>query len=198
MEYSCIHNHQSQFLEMFDFDNNSHNWPVLSFKQFALLDCDMTNNFEAYADKPHIGIDSIEQNTGELLNFRTVSEDNVKSGKYKFTDKHIIYSKIRPNLNKVAMPDFDGLCSADAYPIMPNQEITSRPFLTYLLRSIVFLDYIIPLSNRTGMPKANKDQVEGFKCPFPPKSEQEQFVKIMTQADKSKYYEINETSYGIL
>lgn len=187
MEYSCIHNHQSQFLEMFDFDNNSHNWPVLSFKQFALLDCDMTNNFEAYADKPHIGIDSIEQNTGELLNFRTVSEDNVKSGKYKFTDKHIIYSKIRPNLNKVAMPDFDGLCSADAYPIMPNQEITSRPFLTYLLRSIVFLDYIIPLSNRTGMPKANKDQVEGFKCPFPPKSEQEQFVKIMTQADKSKF-----------
>lgn len=184
---------KSQFLEMFDFDNNSHNWPVLSFKQFALLDCDMTNNFEAYADKPHIGIDSIEQNTGELLNFRTVSEDNVKSGKYKFTDKHIIYSKIRPNLNKVAMPDFDGLCSADAYPIMPNQEITSRPFLTYLLRSIVFLDYIIPLSNRTGMPKANKDQVEGFKCPFPPKSEQEQFVKIMTQSDKSKYYEINET-----
>ena len=135
----------------------------------------------------HIGIDSIEQNTGRLFGYRTVKEDNVKSGKYIFTSNHIIYSKIRPNLNKVATPDFYGLCSADSYPILPNEGVTSKDFLAYLMRSDIFLRYIVPLSNRTGMPKVNREQVEGFACPFPPKEEQNKFVAIFHQADKSEF-----------
>ena len=177
----------SQFIEMFDFENNTHNWPVLSFCDFASLDCTMTTDYEHYASYPHIGIDSIEQNTGRLFGYRTVKEDNVKSGKYIFTSNHIIYSKIRPNLNKVATPDFNGLCSADSYPILPNEEMTSKDFLAYLMRSDIFLRYIVPLSNRTGMPKVNRDQVEGFACTFPPKEEQDKFVAIFHQADKSEF-----------
>ena len=176
---------KSQFIEMFDFENNSHNWPVMGFGEFASLDCTMTTDYEYYAEFPHIGIDSIEQNTGRLFGYRTVKEDNVKSGKYIFTPKHIIYSKIRPNLNKVATPDFEGLCSADSYPILANDSVTSKDFLVYLLRSDVFLRYIVPLSNRTGMPKVNREQVEGFRCPIPPKEEQDKFVAIYNQSDKS-------------
>ena len=178
---------KSQFIEMFDFENNSHNWPVMGFGEFASLDCTMTTDYEYYAEFPHIGIDSIEQNTGRLFGYRTVKEDNVKSGKYIFTPKHIIYSKIRPNLNKVATPDFEGLCSADSYPILANDSVTSKDFLVYLLRSDVFLRYIVPLSNRTGMPKVNREQVEGFRCPIPPKEEQDKFVAIYNQADKSGF-----------
>ena len=178
---------KSQFIEMFDFENNSHNWPVMGFGEFASLDCTMTTDYEYYAEFPHIGIDSIEQNTGRLFGYRTVKEDNVKSGKYIFTPKHIIYSKIRPNLNKVATPDFEGLCSADSYPILANDSVTSKDFLVYLLRSDVFLRYIVPLSNRTGMPKVNREQVEGFRCPIPPKEEQDKFVAIYNQSDKSGF-----------
>ena len=178
---------KSQFIEMFDFENNSHNWPVMGFGEFASLDCTMTTDYEYYAEFPHIGIDSIEQNTGRLFGYRTVKEDDVKSGKYIFTPKHIIYSKIRPNLNKVATPDFEGLCSADSYPILANDSVTSKDFLVYLLRSDVFLRYIVPLSNRTGMPKVNREQVEGFRCPIPPKEEQDKFVAIYNQADKSGF-----------
>ena len=176
---------KAQFVEMYDFEKNVHNWPVLNFCDFASLDCTMTTDYERYASYPHIGIDSIEQNTGRLFGYRTVKEDNVKSGKYIFTSNHIIYSKIRPNLNKVATPDFNGLCSADSYPILPNEEMTSKDFLAYLMRSDIFLRYIVPLSNRTGMPKVNREQVEGFACPFPPKGEQVKFVAIFHQADKS-------------
>ena len=72
----------------------------------------MTTDYEKYADYPHIGIDSIEKETGLLKGYRTVTEDGEISGKYVFTSSHIIYSKIRPNLNEVALPSFDGLCSA--------------------------------------------------------------------------------------
>ena len=126
---------KSQFIEMFgDYHSNPKGWPVTSFEGFARIDANMTTDYTKYADYPHIGVDSIEKETGILSGYRTVKEDNVISGKYVFTPKHIIYSKIRPNLNKVALPDFDGVCSADAYPILPKDGISNRLYLAYLMR----------------------------------------------------------------
>lgn len=147
----------------------------------------MTSDFDSYSEYPHIGIESIQQNTGHILNYKTVKEDAVQSGKYVFTSKHIIYSKIRPNLNKVATPDFDGLCSADAYPILPKFKVVRKEFLAFILRSSIFLDYIIPFSRRTGMPKVNREQVEGFQLHMPPLPLQDEFLTISNQADKSKF-----------
>ena len=114
---------KARFVELFgDLKTNPKGWPVLPFPAFAKIDGNMTTDYKKYADYPHIGIDRIEKGTGELKGYRTVREDGVISGKYIFTPQHIIYSKIRPNLNKVALPAFEGLCSADAYPILPNRE----------------------------------------------------------------------------
>ena len=179
-------NHSSRFIEQFGTPHNAE-WPLLSFAEFASIDAQMTDDFEAYADSPHIGIDSIEQNTGKILNYRTVSGDSVKSGKYIFTRNHIIYSKIRPNLNKVAEPDFDGLCSADAYPLLAKEKVCKKRFLAIILRSDDFLSYIVPLSNRTGMPKANREQLEGYSFRMPPVDIQDAFLSIVEQADKSKF-----------
>ena len=179
---------KSQFIELFgDYKTNSKNWPVATFSEFAKIDANMTTDYMFYADYPHIGIDSIEKDTGVLSGFRTVKEDNVISGKYVFTPKHIIYSKIRPNLNKVALPSFDGLCSADAYPILPNSNNCNRLYLAVLLRSEYFLDYILGFSARSNMPKVNRKQVEGFTAPLPPIALQEQFANFYEQLDKSKF-----------
>lgn len=179
---------KSQFIEMFgDFQCNSMDWPIASFNDFAMIDATMTTDYEKYANYPHIGIDSIEKDTGRLQGYRTVSQDNVISGKYIFTPQHIIYSKIRPNLNKVALPDFEGLCSADAYPILPNEENCNRVFLAIVLRSRFFLDYITGLSTRTNMPKVNRTQIAGFRMPLPPLLLQEQFAAFVHQSDKSKF-----------
>lgn len=177
---------KSRFIEMFG-GIKKNQWPLIPFSSFATIDAQMTTDFIRFADCPHIGIDSIEQNTGQLLVYRTVAEDNVKSGKYIFTRNHIIYSKIRPNLNKVAEPSFDGLCSADSYPILARESICRKHFLAILLRSDEFLSYIIPLSNRTGMPKVNREQLEGFSYNMPPIALQDQFLSIAEQADKSKF-----------
>ena len=179
---------KSQFIEMFgDFKSNSKGWPIASFDDFAKIDAVMTTDYNKYADYPHIGIDSIEKDTGRLHDYRTVRQDNVISGKYIFTHQHIIYSKIRPNLNKVALPDFDGVCSADAYPLLPNAENCDRVFLAIVLRSDFFLDYITGLSTRTNMPKVNRKQIAGFRMPLPPLDIQRRFAGFVRQSDKSKF-----------
>ena len=180
---------KSRFIELFgDLKSNPMEWPVVSFTEFAKIDGNMTTDYEKYADYPHIGIDSIEKGTGALKGYRTVREDGVISGKYIFTPQHIIYSKIRPNLNKVALPDFEGVCSADAYPILPNHSNCNRVFLAIALRSEYFLEYILQFSSRTNLPKVNRKEIAGFRMPLPPLKLQEQFAAFVEQTDKSKYY----------
>ena len=178
---------KARFVEMFgDFKINPMGWPIMGFEEIASIDGNMTTDYEKYADYPHIGIDSIEKETGLLKGYRTVAEDGVISGKYVFTPAHIIYSKIRPNLNKVALPDFKGLCSADAYPILPNEGKCNRVFLAYDMRSRFFLDYILQFCNRTNLPKVNRKEVAGFKTPLPPLELQNEFATFVAQVDKSK------------
>ena len=179
---------KSRFIEIFgDLANNTKKWIIKNFTECASIDTKMVKDFEEYADYPHIGIDSIEKETGVLSGYRTVKEDNVISGKYLFTPEHIIYSKIRPNLNKVAMPNFEGLCSADAYPILVKKHIATREYLTYVMRSDFFVSYILAFSRRANMPKVNKEQVESFNLPLPPYELQKQFSNLVQQIDKSKF-----------
>lgn len=178
---------KARFVDMFgDFKENPGKWPVRKFTEFAEIHGNMTTDYEKYADYVHIGIDSIEKCTGELKGYRTVREDGVISGKYIFTPQHIIYSKIRPNLNKVALPSFDGLCSADAYPILPNAKNCNRVFLAVTMRSNYFLDYILQFSSRTNLPKVNRKEIEGFRMPLPPLALQNQFADFVARVDKSK------------
>lgn len=178
---------KSRFVEMFgDLRKNPKGWPIKTFDEFAKIDGNITTDYAKYANYPHIGIDSIEKITGELKGYRTVHEDGVISGKYVFTPKHIIYSKIRPNLNKVALPDFDGLCSADAYPILPNENNCERIFLALAMRSQYFLDYILQFSSRTNLPKVNRKEIAGFRLPLPPLELQKQFSAFFYKSDKIK------------
>lgn len=180
---------KSRFIEMFgDLKTNPYHWKCKNLLDIATIDTVMVTDYEKYANYPHVGIDSIEKNTGRLFGYRTIAEDKVISGKYLFTPKHIIYSKIRPNLNKVAMPDFEGLCSADAYPILPNENICLRIYLGCVMRSEFFLEYILPFSRRANMPKVNKEQLSGFVLPIPNIDLQQQFAAFVEQVDKSKYH----------
>ena len=188
---------KSRFVEMFgDLHINSKGWEYAKFTDIADIDGTMTTDFEKYANYPHIGIDSIQKNTGDLIGYRTVSEDNVVSGKYLFSPKHIIYSKIRPNLNKVALPTFNGVCSADAYPILPIDGKCNRTFLAYVMRSDYFLNYILQFCMRTNLPKVNRKELSGFVTPLPSLNLQNQFADFVTQIDKSKYCLVGEQILG--
>ncbi len=83
------------------------------------------------------------------------------------------YSKIRPYLMKVARPDFNGLCSADMYPLTPLPNEITRNYLFHLLLSKPFTDYAIQGSARAGMPKVNREHLFEFRVWLPSVERQE-------------------------
>ena len=136
-----------------------------------------------YCDSPQIGSENIESHSGKLVNVKTAGDKGVISGNYAFDENDILYSKIRPALNKVAAPAFTGICSADIYPIRPADGSLLRNYLFYLLLSQDFLDYAIRNSERGKIPKINRDALVTYKTLIPSPAEQQRIATCMSSLD---------------
>ena len=132
---------------------------------------------------PHVGGENIESHTGNLQGVRTARELGLISGKYLFDGLDVLYSKIRPALNKVAIPDFEGICSADIYPLRPSNEKLCRRYLAYLLLSEGFHQYATKHSDRSKIPKVNRDSLLAYELVIPCRTEQQRIADCLTSLD---------------
>ncbi|MBO4524933.1 MAG: restriction endonuclease subunit S [Ruminococcus sp.] len=136
-----------------------------------------------YQNMLHIGTANIEKNTGRLLDCQTALEEGITSGKYLFDETCVVYSKIRPELNKATYPKFCGLCSADAYPLKPNNGILPEIILSQLLGR-KFYKYVTSTSARTKMPKVNQEELSGYSFTIPCLEEQQKIANFLSTVDE--------------
>ena len=160
-------------------------WKKLSFEQVAMVRSGLVSpKTEPYSSMLSIGPENIEKDTGRIQNVRFATELGLISGKFYFDAFSIVYSKIRPNLNKVCVPDFEGICSADCYSIKVRENI-DRNYLFALMLSHQFYKRAVACSMRTGMPKINQDDLNTICLVFPDNLEEQQKISaILTTQDK--------------
>jgi len=120
---------------------------------------------ENHYNSLQVAPDIIEKGTGKVLSKRTVKESGVKGPNSKFYKNQIVYSKIRPSLSKAFIAEYDGLCSADMYPI---DCFINSEYLLKVILSEVFLIQVRAAENRIKMPKLNVDSLSNILIPVPP------------------------------
>lgn len=131
-------------------------WSVVPFSKFARVSANLVNPSD-YQDYLQVSPENIEKDSGKLLPCKTVSEVGVESWNHFFHKGQILYSKIRPKLNKVCIAPFDGLCSADMYPI--DTDNISK-FVVYTILSNDFNQQVAMITeNRVKMPKINQKEL---------------------------------------
>lgn len=132
-----------------------------------------------------LNLDMIESNTGRVIEKVFESDSNLLSVA-PFDEGNVLYSKLRPYLNKVVIPDSKGYATTELIPLRPNQEILNNEFLSYLLRSNEFVSYANSISSGTKMPRMPLADLRKFECILPPMDLQQRFVSFAHQADKSE------------
>ncbi|PNZ56489.1 hypothetical protein CD110_13995 [Staphylococcus casei] len=152
--------------------------------------------FDKYQSLPHIGPGNIEKNTGRILKYNLVKDENLISGKFEFDERDIIYGKIRPQLQKICVPKFKGLASADTYPIRTIPGVCEINFIYYSLFTSRFFKYSVSVSMRTGMPKINREELGNFKLYLPKIIEQEKISSFFRKLDRQ--IELEEQKLSLL
>lgn len=143
-------------------------WKVVRFKHIASIKSNLVQP-DKYMKYPQIAPDNIEKDTGRLLSHQTVEESGVISGNHLFYRGQILYSKIRPHLNKLTVVPFDGLCSADMYPI---ESKLPTLFMVYSMLSTYFVSQVsLIIQDRVKMPKINQEELGEIKVAVPSQQE---------------------------
>ena len=137
---------------------------------------------EPYREMTLVAPNHIESGTGRLLSRETASDQKAISGKYLFGRGDIVYSKIRPYLRKAVLAEFNGLCSADMYPLKPAADVSGGFMLSVLLGQR-FTRYAESVSVRSGMPKINRAELADFVVALPPLPEQRAIATVLSDVD---------------
>ena len=144
-------------------------WDVTRFGYHATVKANLVD-VDDYGSFPQISPENIEKNTGRLLAHGTVEDSGVISGNHLFKQGQILYSKIRPALNKVTIAPYPGLCCADMYPIETDEDAR---YMIYLMLADCFVKQAEMVANmRIKMPKINQDELARIHIAVPPLDEQ--------------------------
>jgi type I restriction enzyme, S subunit len=173
---------QAIFIDMFgDPLKNEKGWEVKKLGEILDVDAKAVNPkmLESYN---YVGLEHIEKETGKIL---TIDKGEVLSNKFIFNENHILYGKLRPYLNKVATPDFKGICSTDIFPLKPKKSFLKQ-FLVSILRSKDFVNHSNTNAVGANLPRANKDIILNYKTIIPNEKIVELFSKNIVSIEFQK------------
>jgi len=174
----------SRFIEMFGNPvTNNKGWNTLPIKDVA----PEAPSLEKQTGKVWIlNLDMIESNTGKVVEKVFENDSNLLSVA-PFDEGNVLYSKLRPYLNKVVIPDGKGYATTELVPLRPNQKLLNLTFFSHLLRGDDFVTYANSISTGTKMPRMPLNDLRKFQCILPPMEKQNEFEEIARQADKSGF-----------
>ena len=120
---------------------------------------------------PFVGVEHVESNSG-AFNFNNDSRiGSQRSTTFRFDERHVLYAKLRPYLNKVATPGFAGRCSTELVPLLPRTGV-DREFIAYLLRRKETVEYVMSSATGARMPRTDMKALMLLPVPLPSLDEQ--------------------------
>ena len=126
-----------------------------------------------FPDLPFLGMDHVEAHTTKIIG--SVPSRQMKSNASRFCENDVLYGRLRPYLNKVAQPTFDGLASGE-FIVFEGNELIHPRFLLYRLHAQDFVGFATHL-NEGDRPRVNFDQIGSFEVLIPPPPEQRRIVE---------------------
>ena len=175
---------KSQFIEMFGNPvTNPKGWKTSKIKDVA----PESSSKESVDGRVWLlNLDMIESNTGKVIEKVYEDSENALSVQ-PFDEGNVLFSKLRPYLNKVVIPDEPGLATTELVPLRPKGDILNKIFFSHLLRGDQFVNFANDIAGGTKMPRMPLSELRKFECILPPMEEQMKFVAIAELADKSGF-----------
>ena len=130
--------------------------------------------------KKFIGLEHISAETFEFTGFGLV-EDGTSFTK-RFYKGNVLFSKRRSYLKKVAVADFDGICSGDILVFAVKdkfKDILLDDYLPYIVRSNDFIDYATLTSAGSLSPRTKWKEIAEYEFNLPSKEEQKEIVEAL-------------------
>ena len=133
-----------------------------------------------------LDLEDIEKDTGTLLQRKRMGSTTSISNKHRFIKGNVLYSKLRPYLNKVIIADEDGYCTSEILCL--DFGLVFNKYAQVYLMSPMFVEYAMSCAYGVKMPRLGSEHGNNALYPLPPLEEQKRIVarieELMPRIDK--------------
>jgi type I restriction enzyme S subunit len=133
---------------------------------------------------PYVGLEHIEKDAGHFAAEFERKPETFLATKFRFTPRHVLYGKLRPYLNKVALPSFDGVCTTEILPILPVEGRLDRTYLWAFLLTPGFVEWASLNVSGANLPRLSPKLLAQYEIPLPSLPEQQRIAAILGRADR--------------
>lgn len=157
-------------------------WTRVRFDQIASQINDRVDNPAEAGVERYVGLEHLDPDS---LRIRRWGEPtDVESTKLRFQPGDIIFGKRRVYQRKVAVADFEGICSAHAMVLRAKTGAVLPDFLPFFMQSDLFMERALSISVGSLSPTINWKALAAEEFMLPPIQEQARLVEALSAADK--------------
>jgi type I restriction enzyme, S subunit len=131
----------------------------------------------------YVGLEHLDPSTLHLRKWGHPSD--VTGQKLAFKKGDVIFGRRRAYQRKLAVAEFDGICSAHAMVVRAKPKMILPEFLPFFLQSDMFMDRAIAISVGSLSPTINWTALKVLEFPLPPLDEQKRIAEILWAADEA-------------
>ena len=131
-----------------------------------------------------LNLDMVEQQTGNIIDYNYVSKEKLNGSIIQFDTENVLYSKLRPNLNKVVIPKMNGYATSEMLPLRPNMDFITKEYLCAYLRSDSFVTWAVSKTSGAKMPRLGTKELLSKTIPLPPLSEQRHIAAVLDKVSE--------------
>ena len=124
-----------------------------------------------------LNLDMVEQQTGRVIEYKYVGEDDLNGSIIQFDTENVLYSKLRPNLNKVVLPQKDGFSTSELLPLRPDASVLNKDYLAVFLRSDSFVTWAVSKTAGAKMPRLGTKDLMNAEIPVPSIEQQKKIAE---------------------
>jgi restriction endonuclease S subunit len=128
----------------------------------------------------YVGLEHLDPESLRVT--RWGSPDEVSAQKLRFRPGDIIFGKRRAYQRKVALADFEGICSAHAMVLRERDGAIAPGFLVHFMASDVFMERAVQISVGSLSPTINWTTLCDVEFDLPPIEQQQRVVAVLTHA----------------
>lgn len=167
-------------------------WRRVKFGEMAECIGDRVDNPSEAGVERYVGLEHLDPESLKIRRWGT--PDQVEATKLRFQPGDIIFGKRRAYQRKLAVADFEGICSAHAMVLRAREETVVKDFLPVFMQSEVFFERALAISVGSLSPTINWKTLATQEFAIPPKEEQRRIAEILWAADEVEQAMLNVVS----
>lgn len=131
-----------------------------------------------------VGLDHIDPGSLSLRRWDRLEDlSDGTSFTRTFRSGHVLFGKRRAYQRKVAVPDFNGICSGDILVFEVSGDEMLQEYLPYVVQSEGFFEHALDTSAGSLSPRTKWHELAKYEFALPPKNEQRRISTLIKQID---------------